>query len=516
MTEKLRLPPGIYHNGTEYMAAGRYGDCNLIRWHNEIIKSISGWQRRYKEDGTPVSPLWGDGFATEAARSCLVLANTTLGIDLFIGTNKEIYQISSSNVITEVTPAGFTAQPKDSTLNRGYGVFRYGWGPYGTARPSSQSQRAAVFSWGFAEWGEWPIACARGVATAPLYIKTNLDTTFVPIANSPQGAFDVTVTDERFVMTFGKNSDPRLVEWSDQEDYTFWNPASITKQAGNRRLAGTGRLVAGIKTASEILILGENDAFTCQYVGPPYVYGFSRVGDKCGVIGPEAVVAAAGVVMWAGSKSFWIFDGTIKPLDCEVLDYYLMDRDPNQISKTFAFSISDYSEVWWLYQSSASPTGDVDKYLVYNYAMRVWYYGSIRRTIGADSNPLDYVMMVSADGVIFDHEMIGASHGGNYPYITTGPLELENGQRLLGVSYVYPDDYLDGSVMMDLMVRDMPKAPVRYSRTFDLTMINPENGVSTMGIMGRDVRMKLYGAVGGNPNWKVGNFRVDTLGGTRR
>lgn len=509
---KLKLQPGFYRNGTDYMAAGRYMDGNLVRWHNDVIKSINGWQRRYESDGDELAPLWPDGAATEAARSCLVLSDLGLGVNVYVGTNKKIYAISDSNVVTDVTPASFITQPKDSTLNRGYGIFRYSFGKYGTPRPANQSDEANVFSWGFAEWGEWPIAVARGIATLPLYIKKTSDADFVAITDSPEGAFDAVVTDERFVMTFGNVSDPRLVQWSDQEDYEEWNEADISKQAGSRRLAGTGRLVAGVKTLNQILILGENDAFSCQYVGPPYVYGFTRIGDKCGIIGAEAVAVTATFAAWIGSKAFWIFDGTIQQLNCEVLDYYLRDRDNNQKSKTFAFSISDYSEVWWLYQSTSSPTNDVDSYIVYNHFKKIWYYGRINRTVAADNDPLEYNMMIAPNGVVYDHEVVGANFDGDIPFITTGPLELETGERLLGCSYVFPDEQLDGSVMMELNVRDMPKDAARYARQFDLTTLGAGTGISTTGIMGRDVRMKLYGS-GENPNWMIGDFRVIPSGG---
>lgn len=512
-TVKLKLPPGFYHNGTDYTAAGRYVDGNLVRWHNDVIKTINGWQKRYDlAANTPAPPLWSDGLATEAARSCIVLSNLSSGVDVYIGSNKKIYHISNSNVIADVTPAGFSPQPKDSTLNRGYGIFRYGFGKYGSPRPSAQGKQNPVFSWGFAEWGEWPIACARGIATYPLVIKKTTDVDFITIPNSPKGTFDVIVTDERFAMTFGKTTDQRLVEWSDQEDYLTWDPAIITKQTGNRRLAGTGRLVCGVKALGQILILGENDAFSCQYVGPPYVYGFNRVGDKCGVIGAEAVAVTQTFAAWIGAKSFWIFDGSVKQLPCDVLDYYLRDRDDNQKSKTHAFAVSDYSEVWWLYQSTSSETNDVDSYIVFNHAKNVWYYGRIDRTVGVDNDPLEYNMMISPYGYIYDHEVTGANYDGAVPYITTGPLETESGDRLMACSYVYPDEYADGSVLMELNVRDMPKDPVRFRRQFDISRIAPGVGISTQGIMGRDIRMKLYSAET-NAQWMIGDFRISTPGG---
>ena len=41
----IDLPPGIYANGTEYEAKGRWRDANLIRWYNGRMRPVGGWQR---------------------------------------------------------------------------------------------------------------------------------------------------------------------------------------------------------------------------------------------------------------------------------------------------------------------------------------------------------------------------------------------------------------------------------------------------------------------------------------
>lgn len=505
MTAKLKLPPGLYKNGTEYMAAGRYMDGDLIRWHNDTAVPINGWQKRFDfVTNAALSPLWGDGYATEAARSGVVIADSTTGVSTYIGTNKKIYSISNTNVVTDVTPVGFSAQAKHAFVNTGYGLFRYGFGKYGTPRASAQGRVANVFSWGFSEWGFWPIACARGVNAQKLKIKKDSDAKFIDIAASPPGTFDVLVTDERFVMTFGSTNDYRLIQWSDQEQYDVWTPA-ITNQAGSLRVAGSGKLLVGVKLLNQILIVGENDAFSGRYVGPPYVYGFARVGNNCGIIGPEAIACTETFAAWIGSLNFWIYDGTVQRLPCDVLDYFIKDIDPKQRSKTCAFTLADYSEVWWLYQSKQAPYQEPDSYIVYNYAKQVWYIGRLDRTMGLDNDPMTYPLMISAIGQVYDHEVISAGRDDRVPYLTTGPLELESGERLLGLSYVYPDEQLDGDVLMELSVRDMPKLPPRYTRQFALN-----SPTSTQGIMGRDIRMKLYGAQI-NPNWVIGDFRVEPV-----
>ena len=42
----LKLPPGVFRNGTEYQAAGRWYDANLVRWYEGTLRPINGWRTR--------------------------------------------------------------------------------------------------------------------------------------------------------------------------------------------------------------------------------------------------------------------------------------------------------------------------------------------------------------------------------------------------------------------------------------------------------------------------------------
>lgn len=509
--EKLKLRPGFYKNGTRYAGVGRWIDGDLVRWNNGVLKPIGGWQNRFNFAGNVDMPaLWT--LSGEAVRSGVLVTDVVAGVNVFLGSNKKIYQVSQSNVATDVTPTTFTAQPMSAAQNIGYGSYRFGFGLYGTPRPLYGSAIPTVFSWGMTEWGFWPVACARGISGLNVYLKKDTDARFLPIANSPTGVFDVLVTDERFLMTFGQDTDYRLVRWSDRENYDVW-AEDVSNEAGQQRLAGKGKLLRGISVVNQILILGENDAFSGRYVGPPYVHGFNRVGSNCGIIGPQAVAVAEGFAMWLGDKSFWLYDGTLSKVPCEVMDFYLADHNRQQRSKTHAFTLSEFDELWWLYQSNSSPTGDVDSYLIYNWVMKCWYTGRIDRTFAMDSGVLSYPMMVAKDGKLYDHEVGGAQRGDSVAFIESGPLEVANGEMLWAIANVLPDAKFRGDVNMRLSVRNHADeiAPIHF-RDFVLT-----NPTSTTGIQGRDIRMRLSDARV-NPDWVIGDFRIETpvIRGPRR
>jgi hypothetical protein len=44
MFVKLSLPAGVMKNGTEYQAAGRWTDAQLVRFLEGTIRPIGGWE----------------------------------------------------------------------------------------------------------------------------------------------------------------------------------------------------------------------------------------------------------------------------------------------------------------------------------------------------------------------------------------------------------------------------------------------------------------------------------------
>jgi len=40
----LKIPPGVYANGTEYEASGRWHEASLVRWRDGSLRPIGGWR----------------------------------------------------------------------------------------------------------------------------------------------------------------------------------------------------------------------------------------------------------------------------------------------------------------------------------------------------------------------------------------------------------------------------------------------------------------------------------------
>ena len=77
-----------------------------------------------------------------------------------------------------------------------------------------------------------------------------------------------------------------------------------------------------------------------------------------------------------GQENFYVYNGNVKKVPCNVLNYVFNDFNESQIYKVFAFSNNKFDEVGWYYCSSSS--SEIDRYVIYNYVENLWFYGQCR------------------------------------------------------------------------------------------------------------------------------------------
>jgi hypothetical protein len=211
----------------------------------------------------------------------------------------------------------------------------------------------------------------------------------------------------RFVIVFGTNDygastiDPMLIRWSEQEDPFTWTPA-ITNQAGSVRLSHGSEIVTAIQTRQEIVTFTDQALYSLQYLGPPFVWGTQLLGDNISIMGPSAVALASGVVYWMGVDKFYMYDGRVQTLNCDLRRYVFGDFNQDQAAQVFAGTNEGFNEVWWFYCSAGSTV--VDKYVIYNYLEKIWYYGTMGRTAWLDTGLQPYPIAATYINNIVNHE----------------------------------------------------------------------------------------------------------------
>ena len=194
---------------------------------------------------------------------------------------------------------------------------------------------------------------------------------------------------QRFVIAFGANGytdptfNPMLVRWSDQANEYQWVPA-VTNQSGEFALTNGSSIVGARATRQEILVWTDTAIYSMQYLGAPYVWGFQILMDNISCISPNAMVTVNNVTYWMGQEKFYMYSGRVETLPCSLRQYIFDDINQDQAYEIFAGANEGYNEVWWFYVSNSSGTNQIDKYVIYNYLDRVWYYGTMSRTAWLD------------------------------------------------------------------------------------------------------------------------------------
>ena len=87
----LAIPPGVYRNGTERQASGRYYNTNLVRWIDGTLRPIGGWRNK------TATLLSG------SARSIIQWTDNSDNSWASIGTNSKLYVLDRGGTVTNIT-----------------------------------------------------------------------------------------------------------------------------------------------------------------------------------------------------------------------------------------------------------------------------------------------------------------------------------------------------------------------------------------------------------------------------
>ena len=188
---------------------------------------------------------------------------------------------------------------------------------------------------------------------------------------------------------FSPTFDPMLVRWSDQDNPYQWVP-DTTNQSGEQHLSNGSYLIAAQQTRQEILVWSDAALYSMQYLGPPYVWGFTLVGDNMSIASTNAAIAVNTVAYWMGVDKFYVYDGRLETLYCPLWRFVFDNINRSQLAQVVCGTNEGFSEVWWFYPSLNSNVND--SYIIYQYVEQTWYYGTINRMAWLDSPLRSYPM----------------------------------------------------------------------------------------------------------------------------
>ena len=332
----------------------------------------------------------------------------------------------------------------------GWGAGTWGTGPWGTGGTSLSGLRL----WSQINFGEDLIFAPRDGGIYYWDATGDVTTRGVPL-QSLLGSTDcptvqrfIFVSDtSRFVFAFGCNDygsavqNPMLVRWSDQESVVNWTPAA-TNQAGSIQFSRGSELITCLQTRQEIVVWTDSALYSLQYVGAPAVWRSELLADNISIVGPNTAAVASGVVYWMGVDKFYMYNGRVQTLRCDLRQYIFSDINQSQWQQVFAGTNEGFNEVWWYYCSAGSTR--VDKYVVYNYAEDIWYYGNLGRTAWLDSGLRDYPLAATYTRNLVNHEQGVDDNETGTPtsiaaFIGSSEFDIDDGHNFGFIWRVIPD-----------------------------------------------------------------------------
>jgi hypothetical protein len=339
----------------------------------------------------------------------------------------------------------------------GWGAGGWGLGGWGVGATST----TAIRIWNHYNFGKDLI---YGPKNGPMYYwdaTTGTGTRGVALT-SLAGASDVPTVQSlllvsdtsRFVLAFGCNDygsvtqDAMLIRWSDQETAVNWTPAA-TNQAGSLRLSHGSAIQAIAQVRQEVLVWTDTALYSMQYLGPPVVWGSQMLADNTSIISDRAWATAAGVTYWMGDEKFYAYDGRLQTLVCDLRQYVFTDFNYNQTEQVFCSTNEQFTEVWWFYCSANSTT--VDRYVIYNYTEKVWYYGTMARTAWVDTTIASNVPMATDYNSRLLYQETGVDDNATTTtqaieaYITSSEFDIDDGHNFAFIWRVLPDANFVGS-----------------------------------------------------------------------
>tara|TARA_R100000900_G_scaffold104955_1_gene81437 strand:+ start:25 stop:1950 length:1926 start_codon:yes stop_codon:yes gene_type:complete len=376
----------------------------------------------------------------------------------------------------------------------------------------------------------------KSTSSAPFARAVELQSLAGADATTPTIAKQVMISDrDRHVIVFGCDAqdnigvqDPLLIRFSDQENPLIWS-AQATNTAGDLRIGTGSEIITALETRQQILVWTDKSLHSMQFLGPPFTFGISMISENITIASPLSAIAVDDMVMWMGEQEFYIYSGQVQNLPCSVKAYVFNDFNQDQAEKVTAAVNSSYSEIWWFYPSASSDT--VDRYVIYNYAEQVWYYGNLNRTAWIDRGIGQYPVAASTDGYLYYHEF-GTDDGSVNPpaaissYIESSQMSIGAGDNFVFLSKLIPDVTFDGStspspnVDFTLETRRFPGTD--YNQTVQNNVIRSSTvpveqftDQVRLRMRGRSFALKIESDTTG-VEWRLGTPRVDIRPDGRR
>lgn len=486
--------------------------------------------------------------------------NQEYEIDLVTGTNT--YTItakdtSGTTVTANSSDSGNGGSGVDGSYQINVGLDTYvqgtGWGvgTWGSSTWGSASSVSAINQlrlWTHDNFGENLIICPRGAGifrwlenggtgVRAVLLSGVSGANLVPTV----GLQVITSETDRHLIVLGADPisnnartgviDPMLVAFSNSEEDLQFEPLT-TNSAGSVRLSSGSFIVGGMKSRQEVLIWTDTSLYSMNFIGPPLTFAVNLINEGAGMVGPKAAVNAPNGVYYASKTGFYFYNGSVQKLPCTVQEYVFEDLDLDQAFKCHMGLNSEFSEMWFFYPSLTDNTGEISRYIIYNYEENTWSIGSLIRYAWLDAGIEDQPIASGIDNslnLLFDQEtgFDDYTQPMSNVFIESADLDVADGENFAFVKRIIPDIAFikelgaTNSPAMNIVLkrRDFPGQALTTDST---TQVTESSTINSLRSRARQVVLRFEsdddGASGNQLGykWRIGSTRLDLQQSGRR
>jgi len=250
------------------------------------------------------------------------------------------------------------------------------------------------------------------------------------------------------------------------------------------------------------------------------------------LLAPKAAGNTPAGVIFMSKQGFHIYNGAVQKLPCSVKDYVYSDLDMSQSFKCFAAVNQEFGEIWFFYPSMEDGTGEISRYVLYNYEENVWSIGSLVRHAwkesGVENKPL------ATGGSDSSYYMYSHEEGSNDDtnpmtnvFIESADLDIGDGENFAFVKKVLPDvkfltetDTNTPAINFVLKRRDFSNQSLTTDSTTQITAASTEGFLRSRG---RQFVLRFESdddnvspANNKDFKWRLGSTRLDVQASGRR
>ena len=444
---------------------------------------------------------------------------------------------ATTSVITTITKLSWLLQAGQQEATEGLGYGTYLWNAarkaalapnngYGTPAPVGAGFTTNARNWSFTLWGEDLIANPYHGRIYQWVENNGTNTRAVAITSAPTENTVVIASplDQRLIaagtMTDTSVFDPMFVRWCgtpDEGGFNEWIPRT-TNTASNVRLGDGSEIRGGVYSRNQILIWTDNALYGLTATGGDYVFTTQQIGTNCGLAGLHAAVEADGRAYWMSQTDFFVYDGTLKTLQCDVKKYIFNQLNTQYYDKVYAGFNKEFTEVTWLYPSGTN--SECDKYVTYNPQADWWSFGDAIWTTWEDKKMFDTILTTGSGSYLYDNEPVSVYTGDGQAiesFIESGDFDLDSAgasNSMVFVDRVVPDVELPlgGSVNMQISFKRYPLSSIKPANIKGPFVVKADTQKTSMRGRGRQASIKIErGTSVANTEWKLGKLHMDMM-----